>query len=58
MRGGLKTFMLLQGNIFCCGVFVAIPGDTIHAGGFCFGRKLTCPIKRNQKKNKERYFQN
>ena len=25
------------------GVLVVLPGDTVHAGGFCFGRKLPCP---------------
>jgi len=39
------------------GVFVALPGDTIHAGGFCFGRKFKCPMKKTSKQ-KERYFQN
>ncbi len=24
---------------------IAIPGDTVHAGGFCFGRKLPCPSR-------------
>jgi len=27
------------------GVMIAIPGDTVHAGGFCFGRKLPCPSR-------------
>ncbi len=40
-----------------CGVFVALPGDTIHAGGFCFGRKFKFHMKKNSKQ-KERYFQN
>jgi len=39
------------------GVFVAIPGDTIHARGFCFGRKFKCPMKKTLKQ-KEIYFQN
>ncbi len=26
-----------------CGVLVVLPGDIVHAGGFCFGRKLPCP---------------
>jgi len=26
-----------------CGVLVVLPGDTVHAGGFCSGRKLPCP---------------
>jgi len=41
------------------GIFVAIPGDTIHAGGFCFGKKLPCPTKKSGKKEaKVEYFQN
>ena len=40
------------------GVFVALPGDTIHAGGFCFGRKWQCPTKNNRKTNNVHYFQN
>jgi len=26
-----------------CGVLVVLPGDTVHEGVFCFGRKLPCP---------------
>jgi len=33
------------------GVFVAIPGDTIHAGGFCFGKMVICPCNTNATKN-------
>ncbi len=48
------------------GVFVALPGDTIHAGGFCFGKKIPCPSNKNAIKNskkkqpkvEEHYFQN
>jgi len=48
------------------GVFVALPGDTIHAGGFCFGKKDLCPSSKNATKNsrkkqpkvEEHYFQN
>jgi len=31
-------------------VFVAISGNTIHAGGFCFGRKVCCQNNKNATK--------
>jgi len=34
-------------------LFVALPGDTIHAGGFCFGRKFKCPMKKTSKQKKD-----
>ena len=37
------------------GVMIAIPGDTVHAGGFCFGRKLACP---SSIPGKENFLQN
>jgi len=36
------------------GVFIALPGDTIHTGGFCFGRKEVLPVPRNKKSTRDR----
>jgi len=33
-------------------IFVAIPGDTIHAGGSCFGKKLPYPTKKSGSKGR------
>jgi len=54
-----KDIYVVPGQYFLYiphGVFVALPGDAIHAGGFCFGRKYKCPAKRNLKNKKERLF--
>jgi len=45
------------------GVFIALPGDTIHAGGFCFGKKEPLPSPPNKTKksvttDNEHLFQN
>ena len=40
------------------GVFVALPADTIHAGGFCFGSKMKCPTRTKKMKGKDVFFQN
>jgi len=40
------------------GVFLALPADTIHAGGLCFGSKMKCPTKSKKMKGKEVFFQN
>jgi len=56
----VKNIYVCPGQYFLYiprGVFVALPGDTIHAGGFCFGRKFKCPMKKTSKQ-KERFFQN
>jgi len=56
-----KDFPITPGQYFLyipCGIFVALPGDTIHAGGFCFGRKWPCPTNSNRKRNNVHYFQN
>jgi len=56
-----KDFPVTPGKYFLYiphGIFVALPGDTIHAGGFCFGRKWPCPTKSNRKQNNVHYFQN
>ena len=34
------------------GVFVALPGSTIHAGGFCFGKKEPLPVHPSKKKGR------
>ncbi len=34
------------------GVFVALPDDTIHGGGFCFGKKEPLPVSPNKKSSK------
>jgi len=45
------------------GIFLAVPGDTIHAGGLCFGKKEALAIPPNKAKKivntgKEHLFQN
>jgi len=42
-----KNFDVAPGQYyfyFLRGVFVALPADTIHAGGFCFGKKEPLPV--------------
>jgi len=39
-------------------VFVALPADTVHAGGLCFGSKMKCPTKTSKMRGNKIFFQN
>jgi len=50
-----KNFDVAPGQYYLYipkGVFVALPADTIHAGGFCFGKKEPLPVPPNKKSSK------
>jgi len=56
-----KNIYITPGQYFLYipkGVFVALPADTVHAGGFCFGSKMKCPTKTSKMRGKENFFQN
>jgi len=38
------------------GIFLALPADTIHAGGFCFGSKMKCPTRSKKMKGGRFFF--